>query len=215
MELFRGLPPDDLDALADAFQCGWVAPGRVVIEQGAQDTDFCVLVAGALLGTTIAPDGRQIGCLPIRAGDFFGQLSALDGLPRSMNVAATAPALVARLPGAVFRHWLEVGPGVAVALSMALCAHARMLDARVFTLGAHDVATRLRHLLCDLAREAGAFRSGGTIQPAPTHEVLASHVCANRESVSRELARLARAGTIETGRRKIVIRDVAALCRGL
>jgi CRP-like cAMP-binding protein len=91
----------------------------------------------------------------------------------------------------------------------------RRLTERIFALVAHDVDKRVRALLSRLAQRAGQLKPGGVLSPAPTHHAMAAYVGANREAVSRVIARLAADGVIETGRRRIAFRDIDALLRGL
>lgn len=215
VSLFAGLDAEALDTLAGEFQITHAMAGRMVIEQGATDRDLYLLIEGALAGSAMTEDGRQIGFVNIRQGSYFGELAALDGLPRSITVTATTACTLGRLPVSVFRAWIDRAPMIAANLAIDLSERNRMLNERIFGLIAHDVGTRLRLLLCQLAQEAGELRSEGTLSPAPTHEAMASFVGANREAVSRVISRLGREGVIEKGRQKIVIKDVTALLQGL
>ena len=177
---------------------------------GAQN----VLVAGALVGSLVTEDGRQIGFTNIRERAYFGEMSALDGQPRSITVTATVPCTLARLPVAAFRRWIDAHPSIAVNLAIDLSERNRELNQRVFGLIAHDVETRVRLLLCQIAQGAGQLKAGGVVSPAPTHEAMASFVGANREAVSRAISRFAKAGMLERSRQRIVVRDVRALEHG-
>ena len=91
----------------------------------------------------------------------------------------------------------------------------RLMTERIFGLVVHNVDQRLRVLLSRLAQANGQLRRGGVLYPAPTHDALASYVGANREAVSRVLARLSAEGIIGTGRRRITFLDIEALLAGL
>jgi CRP-like cAMP-binding protein len=213
--LFAELPAEARAKLAADFQVFEVDEGRMVIEQGGTDRELYVLVSGALVGSLVTEDGRQIGFTNIREHAYFGEMSALDGRPRSITVTATVPCTLARLPVAAFRRWIEAHPSIAVNLAIDLSERNRELNQRVFGLIAHDVGTRVRLLLCQIAQEAGELKAGGVVSPAPTHEAMASFVGANREAVSRVISRLGREGLIEKGRQRIVIKDLPGLLDGL
>ena len=91
----------------------------------------------------------------------------------------------------------------------------RRLNDRIFELVVHDVETRVKLLLVRLAMEADELHDGGLLDPAPTHSDIASHVGANREAVSRVLARLTKTGIIESGRKRITLNSVDDLVEGL
>jgi CRP-like cAMP-binding protein len=73
----------------------------------------------------------------------------------------------------------------------------------------------VRLLLMRLAQEREQLKPGGEIKPAPTHEAMAAFVGANREAVSRVIARLGKGGVITAKRQKVTIENVAGLLEGI
>lgn len=99
-------------------------------------------------------------------------------------------------------------------LALDLASRNRLLTERVFGLVVHDAETRLRLYLSRLAQDQGQLRTGGVLEPAPTRDDMARYVGVNREAVSRMIARLTRAGVIDSARRRIVIRQPTQLVQG-
>jgi CRP/FNR family cyclic AMP-dependent transcriptional regulator len=215
ISLFRGLDvnlPVRLAAETTAFK---VQAGEIVVEQGDHSTDVYFVLSGGLIGVLLSEAGKEITFTDINAGSYFGELSALDGRPRSLTIAAATPSLLARVSAVSFQSWLEHVPGIARNLAIDLADRNRVLTERIYGLVVHDVRDRVRLLLSGVARSRGQLFHDGILFPAPTHEAIAAHVGANREAVSRVIARLSREGVIAASRQKIVVRNITALTDGL
>jgi CRP-like cAMP-binding protein len=102
-------------------------------------------------------------------------------------------------------------PQLAINLATDLGTRLRRMNDRVFGLVVHNVETRVRVRLMQLAQEQEQLVNGGVITNAPTHEVISNFIGANREAVSRVIAKLNRDGVIMSKRGVITINDVDAL----
>lgn len=215
MPLFSGVPEDSLRRLAGDFQQFSVAEGRIIVEQGEDSRDFYLVLSGGVIGLLITEGGRQVSFTEMGAGRYFGELAALDGSPRSITVSASEPSRIARLSNEAFQDWLNREPCILRNIAIDLAARTRVLNERIIGLIVHDVETRVRMLLVRLAQEREQLIPEGMIQPAPTHEQMATYVGANREAVSRVVARLSKAGVITSKRQKVTIHRVGELLEGL
>jgi CRP-like cAMP-binding protein len=213
--LFHDLAPGELKQLVPGVAPMRVLKGQTVIERGDTSTDvFCVL-AGRLVGVLVSAQGKEVAFAEFRKSAHFGELAALDLGPRSLTVTAAEESLVGRISGSQFAEWTRLFPRIAQNLLTSLAARNRALNDRIFELVVHDVETRVRLLLVRLAIEADQLHAGGLLDPAPTHNEIAAHVGANREAVSRVLARLAKSGVIASGRKKIALARPDDLVAGL
>lgn len=215
MPLFQGVSAENLAMIAKDFQEVRVAEGRIVVEQGEASRDFYVVLEGGLIGLLITEGGRQVSFTEIGSGQYFGELSALDGSPRSITVSASEPSKLGRLGVEAFQKWLELEPRILRNLAVDLARRTRTMNDRIIGLIVHDVETRVRMLLVRLAQEREQLIPDGVIQPAPTHEAMATFVGANREAVSRVVARLNKNGIITAKRQKVVIKQVNRLLEGI
>lgn len=213
--LLQPLPRETRAALWADVRDVRFSRGEIVIEQGDTGEDVYFLLSGALVGVLLSEEGKEIAFSDFRPGAFFGELAALDSGTRSITISAVEPSVLGRLSGAAFRGWLHRSPELAMALARELGRRQRLMIEKVYALVVHDVDKRVRLALTRLAQSAGQFENGGTLSPAPTHSAIAAHVGANREAVTRVVARLARAGVLETGRQRITFRDIDALTEGL
>ena len=211
--LLAGLPAERLDALAR--ECAWrtCAPEQQIISREADDRDLYLIVSGRVRVTTYSAGGRQVTFRDIGAGDYFGEVAAIDGEPRSADVVALESTLVASMPAAVFWRLLREEPAVAERMLLRLAHLMRGLSERVIDLSTLGVQNRIHAELLRLAREAGATGNSARIDPAPKHTEIASRVSTYREQVTRELSALARAGILVKDRGALVVRDIKGLER--
>jgi CRP-like cAMP-binding protein len=211
--LLVGLSAERLDALAR--ECAWrtCAPEQQIISREADDRDLYLIVAGRVRVTTYSAGGRQVTFRDIGAGEYFGEVAAIDGERRSADVVALESTLVASMPAAVFWRLLREETAVAERILLRLARLVRGLSERVIDLSTLGVQNRIHGELLRLAREAGAAGNTARIDPAPKHAEIASRVSTYREQVTRELSALVKLGILERGDHALVIRDVAALER--
>ena len=211
IDLLQGLPPERLDAIARL--CTWrnYEPGRHIVSREAQDRDLHLLVAGSARVTTYSAAGREVSFRDLAAGACFGEMAALDELPRSADVVALSATLVAALPPAAFRALLREEWLVAERVLMRLAGLVRLLTDRVVDVSTLSVQNRIHAELLRLARAAGVAANRARIVPAPKHAAIASQVSTYREQVARELSALAKAGILAKDGGALLVCDVRSL----
>ncbi len=213
IELFDGLGGPDLDALAR--QCRWrrYAAHQCIISHQDETDDVYFIVHGQVRVTVFSSSGKEIAFRDLPSGKSFGELSAIDGAPRSATVIALNDTVLASMSAEAFRRVLSDYPDVAAKTLHYLASLVRKLSDRVFEFSALAVRNRIHAELLRLARDQGVEENKAVISPAPTHADIASRVSTHREAVTRELSALARDGRIERRDRSIVVNDVAWLAQ--
>ena len=153
--LLEGLSAARLDALA--LQCHWrhVGAGQPVLARQADRGDVFFLAAGRVRVTTYGSNGRQVTFRDLQAGDYFGELAALDGLQRSVDIVTLEDSVLAGLERPHFLQLLDDEPRVARRVMQRLASLVRQLSERVVELSTLAVQNRLHGELLRLAREAG------------------------------------------------------------
>ena len=155
--------------------------------------------------------GRAISYATLKHGDVFGELSAIDGLPRSAWVWTVTPCRVATLPGPNFRDLVTGRPPVALALLKKLTSVIRMADERIADLGLLSVDQRVCIELMRMAEPDAATQGLGqrglVVENLPTHASLASTVGASRETISRVFGQLRQQNIIHREGKTLYIRD--------
>lgn len=207
IRLFADLPDDALGDIAR--RCGWreYAPGEQILDHLDPSRDVFLIAKGSVRVVNHALSGKEVSYREIDAGEIFGEFAAIDGQPRSASVVALSDCLVAALSERDFWAAIKAHPALADALLKHLTRLVRLYSERVQLIATLPVALRVQVELLKLAR--GGRREGAvaTIEPAPTHEELASRIGTHREAVTRELAALRREGILRPGRRRLIVAD--------
>jgi CRP-like cAMP-binding protein len=210
LALFRSLDPAAIRRLDQA--CAWqrARAGQSVLDYQAGGTDLFFILHGHVRVMMINGPGTVI-LRDIRDGEFFGELAAIDGQPRSTAIIAVTETVLARMSARVFREVVHAHSDVCDQVLALLASQVRMLANRVNEQSTLNVQQRIYAELVRLARPAAKGEPASVISPPPTHAELASRVSARREAVTRELNALERVRLIERRRGAIVLLDPARL----
>jgi CRP-like cAMP-binding protein len=209
---FSTLAEEDLAAVADVTVPRTFGPGQFVVREG--DTgDTCYLVrAGHFRAVREHSDGRTITLATFGPGDIFGELAMFDTERRSATVEALEDSEVGAILGADMRRLLTAHPDIAVKLLGALSRRLRETNERLTRQSFQTVQSRVASVLAELvaaARSEGAAEADVLIRA--TQADLAQLAGSSRESASRFLAVLERAGVITQGRGRLTVHDPARL----
>ena len=109
--LFKGIDADGLAKLAALATSVDFPAGHVIARQGEIGTGFFVIVSG---GVRVVRDGNVVARLG--PGEFFGELSVLDRMPRNATVAADAPTSCLALASWDFENVLLAEPALTLAI---------------------------------------------------------------------------------------------------
>lgn len=213
IEIFASVPPGELETLSRRFRWRRYAADQQIISHLDVSTDVFLVIEGMVRVIVYSPAGKEVTFRDIAAGEYFGELAAIDGLPRSATVAALTNSLVASLSAETFWEILRCYPGVATSVMKRLASSVRALTERVFEFSALAVRNRVHAELLRLARDHMVGDNAAIIRPAPTHAELASRISTHREAVTRELNQLSREGLVERQAGALAIHDVERLAR--
>lgn len=194
--LFGSLDPASIAALDS--QCLWrrYRAGEWIIDYQDDSVDLFIVAQGHVRVQIKMISGKEVLLRDIRDGEYFGELAAIDGKPRSAGIAAVTDSVLARMSPAVFRKTIHAWPDVCDQLLALLASQVRMLANRVNEFSALDVRHRLYAELLRIARPGKTAGDELVISPPPTHAELAARVSSHREAITRELSKLARAGLL-------------------
>lgn len=182
--------------------------GETLFHEGDPSNSVYACRAGRLKVIVTTPSGSELVLGWKEPGDGFGELSAIDGAPRSARVVAAVDSELAVLGRADFLDALRRTPDLAVALLVELSDHLRRANARMTTRHSERIPVRVGQRLVELA--AQVRRHGdvhGPVELTITQDDLAGWIGATRESTARALGELRRQGLVETGRGRIVVSD--------
>ena len=213
IEIFRDLPRAENDRLAKRFRWTRYGAGEQIISHLDRSTDVFLVLQGEVRVVIYSLAGREVTFRDIKAGHYFGELAAIDGLPRSASILALSDSMIASMSADVFWGVLRDYPETAARLLKDLTGSVRALTERVFEFSTLAVNNRIHAELLRLARDHMTAENIAVIQPAPTHAEIASRISTHREAVTRELGRLSRAGIVVRRSGAFVVEDVERLNR--
>ena len=206
VSLFESLAEHELEALSDlAFTRTFGKDSVIILAEEEGDTLF-ILKTGQVKVSIVSEEGREVILSLLGPGSVFGELSLLDGKPRSANVVATEEADLLMLRRSDFVQLIYKTPQIATALLAELASRLRKTDRQIEGLALLDVTSRISETLLQLANEQGIETADGVvIESRPTHRELANMSGTTRETVSRVIKRLEGQGYIKCNGRKITI----------
>lgn len=210
--LFADLEQGELERFSRVAVPRSFPAGTRVFHEG-DHSDACYIVrSGSFRVTREHPDGRAITLATLGPGDIFGELAMLDREVRSASVEALADGELLALPGGEVRALLSRHPEIAAKLVAALVRRLRAANERISRQSFQTVPSRVAGVLSQLvAEESAGAREGGEVTIRMNQADLAQLAGTSRESVSRFLADLERAGVVRPGRGRVTVLAPAKL----
>jgi CRP-like cAMP-binding protein len=203
--LFDELSPAELARVASVTVPRSFPKGVRVFHEG-DSSDACYVVrSGDLRVTRQHPDGRAIALATLGPGDIFGELAMFDGGTRSASIETLSECELLALPAADMRRVVSEHASIATKLIVALTRRLRETNERVTRQSFQTVPSRVAGVLLQLIAEEAApeGRTGVTVRMNQAD--LAQLAGTSRESVSRFLATLERAGVVTVGRGRVTV----------
>jgi CRP/FNR family transcriptional regulator len=203
--LFSDLEGEELERFSRvAVPRAFPAATRVFHE--GDHSDACYIVrTGSFRVTREHSDGRAITLATLGPGDIFGELAMLDGEVRSASVESLEDSELLALPANEVRALLARHPEITVKLVAALVRRLRTANERISRQSFQTVPSRVAGVLTQLVAEEGPTREGGEVTIRMNQADLAQLAGTSRESVSRFLADLERAGVVRPGRGRVTV----------
>src|SRR5256886_3393745 len=209
--VFSTLERADLERIAQLARPRRVAPGEVVFREG-DASDTCYIVReGRAIAVRTHRGGRTITLARFGPGDIFGELALFEDERRSATVEALEPTSVVGVLGPDMRRLLNEHAEMSARLVIALGRRLRETNERLARQSFQTVQSRVAVVLSQLVDQEQAAGAAGDVLVTATQSDLAQLAGSSRESASRFLAVLERAGVISQGRGRLVVHDPEAL----
>jgi CRP/FNR family transcriptional regulator, cyclic AMP receptor protein len=193
---FATLPPALADAVLAAGRAQKLAAGEVLFRQGDAPGDWHAVCILAVL----------------EPGNWFGEISLLDAGPRVHDATAVGATAVFAVPAEAFARFMQ-DPVFATALARLMAGRLRMLFGMLEDATLRPTRARLARRLALLARGDATLASEPRQRLPVSQEALAMMLGLTRQTLSKELGELARAGALKLGYRSIDIVDAGLLDR--
>ena len=210
--LFRGLSAEETEAVAKSTTSRRFGRGSAIILAEQQGDAFFIIQKGRVKVSVSREGGREVILSLLGVGQVFGELSLLDGKPRSADVTATEATELIMLRRPDFLRLITEKPSIVIGLLTELASRLRKVDYKIAGLALLDVTNRVSKTLLQLANEGGEQEEHGVLlKNRPTHQQLAQMSGTTRETVTRVLRQLEEQGYIECRGRNIVILSDATI----
>jgi CRP/FNR family transcriptional regulator, cyclic AMP receptor protein len=211
-EVFSDLEPRELEAVAQVAVPRRWERGEIIFREGDEGDTCYLLRSGAVVLTREHQDGRMVALAELRAGALFGELAMFRGETRSATAEAVEAASAVALLARDVQRLVRRNPDLALKLLAALAERVSRTNERLLQQSFQTVAGRVASALLaqTVARQAEGAPASDVLIRATQAEI-ANLAGTSRESASRFLATLERAGVVTLGRGKVTVHDPGRL----
>jgi len=189
--LFSSLKDEEIEAIYKLSVTKKCPKDAIILLEDEEGDTLFVILKGKVKVTTFSESGKEVIFSILNEGDFFGDMSLLDGKPRSATVISIEESELRLIRRNDFNKLIETHPGIALRVLEELTSRLRKADERIESLALLDVTGRVAGILLQLADERGKKSERSIlIKSRPTHQELANMVGTTRETVTRVLKQL-------------------------
>jgi CRP/FNR family transcriptional regulator, cyclic AMP receptor protein len=211
--LFSTLTDDEFSQLAHIFVLRAYRKGQIIFLEEETGSYMYLVLSGKVKVSKAGTGGKETILAIHRTGDFFGEMSLLDGKTAPATVSAMEDSKIISVSGSDFHKYLLHNEKVMLQIINVLCARLRQVW-QTQSLSSSTADARIRMGIYQLAKRHGIRDAHGTIIDLKiTHQELAEMVGTSRETVTRVLARLKDQGILEIDQRRMTLLDADALLR--
>ena len=208
VSIFWDLNEDELGHIADKMVAKHFENGNYIFLEDSEGEQCFFVLEGSVKVTRLSKDGREVILAMLNEGDFFGEMSLLDGESRSANVIALEKTKVLTLDRNDFIAVVNDYPQIAVQLLKELARRLRKSDRQIASLSLSDAEKRIALCIIRFADEQGVIQNGKvSIPKTPIQQDIANMAGTSRETVSRALGLLEKEDLIERNGRELMILD--------
>ncbi len=204
--LLRNVSDDVLEQVSRAIRYRRFGKRDLVVHKGDAGSSLLMLMSGRLQVIALSEDGREVGLNFVESGDYFGELSIIDGGPRSASIIATTECVVGFLGKADAQALFYRNPAVGEALMQRLCRTIRQASSYRSMLGLSRAYARVYSVLeSSMKKEADSGLM--TIDNLPSQQAIAIMANVSRETVSRAIGSLVTNVVVQRDRRRLMVID--------
>jgi CRP-like cAMP-binding protein len=210
--LFADMPRKRLLSALENCKCLRLPAKKEVYRRGEAGSEMCIILSGGVKVSILSADGKEIIFDLLSEGDFFGELSLLDGKPRTATVTTLTPSVLVILERDFFMPFLESHPASAIRLLHLLARRLRAMDAFLAEVLFLDSETRLAKRVVALQNIYGKTIGDAIhIDLKVSQQDIANLVGITRERVNKHLKKWERAEIISLQQGRLLILDLPQL----
>ena len=206
VDIFSGLSPELTEQLVRSLNSISLKKNTLIFGKGSEGDGLYIIRSGQVKVVLQNEEGKEIILATFQPGDFFGEMSLLDGRPRSANVFTTQNTqLLVLSRQSLFQH-IEQYPTTGLKILTEMSSRLRRADEVIGNLVMLDAYGRVARVLIDLSEQQGEMTDEGIlIKNRPTQQDMASMIGTTRETVSRILSDFQKRGLLSTEGKTILL----------
>ncbi len=185
VDLFANVSEDELKTLEKISLVRKYPKNMILFMEGDESTHLYIIKQGKVSVSVADDEGRQVILNYMKEGEYFGELSIIDGHPRSATITTVTSCEFIVISRSSFQELLKTSPDFALLIMTALSRRVRDLTESVKDLALLDVYGRVSNVLDKLSDDSGRIEN-----PKVTHQDIANMVGSSREMVSRIMKQL-------------------------
>ena len=208
VSLFWDLTEKELGYISEKMVLRHYEAGQMILLEASEGEQCFFVTEGSVKITRLSKEGREVILAILNDGDFFGEMSLLDGESRSANVIALDDTKVLTLNRNDFLLVIKEYPQIAIQLLKEMALRLRKSDRQITSLSLSDAEKRIALCILRIAEEQGVIQKGHvSIPKAPIQQDIANMSGTSRETVSRALKLLEKEGFIQRNGRELLINN--------
>lgn len=211
IRLLAGLSPDVIEEVNKQCRWKWYDANEQIIDRQADSNEVYFIVSGRVRIVIYTVGGKEITLDDFTDGAQFGEIAAIDGLPRSASVMAIDRSLLAAMPQSRFMTLLTGHPIVAERVLKTMAHIIRISNERIMDLSTLGAANRVHAEILRQAKANMVDDNQAFITPMPIHSDIGSRISSTRETVARVMNDLARKGYLERAKNGLKVYNVPEL----
>lgn len=207
VSLLKGLDETTIKRLEEISGWYWYPEGEVIFDRTDPGSEVYLIVEGSVRIVGHAKSGQEVAFVDLHSGQYFGELSAIDGQARSATLYTLEDSVVAMVPADAFMEFLEANPDVSLRLMRFLVSTVRTLNSRVVGLSSTTVIQRVMSELLQMAEPDPSNPNEWIINHMPHHREVAVWVGTTPETVAEAIGQLFKEKVAKRQYKKLHILD--------
>ena len=204
--IFSSLEEGELRKIANLSSLHKYKKDNIILMEAETGNSLFIINKGSVKISRVSEEGKEVILAILKEGDFFGEMSLLNGKTRSANVTAIENSELLMLRREDFYNLLNSHPELSVTLLKELAKRIRMSDTQIKSLSLLDAVGRVASTILQIVETGGTIEDGKmTIKKLPSQQDLANMAGTSRETVSRAFNLFIKEGYIVKEGNKIII----------
>jgi len=206
--IFSCLLPEEKSRLSQIIKERHYKRNAIILMEDDSKNFMYIIFSGKIKVVRVNQDGKEQILVIRKRGDFFGELTLLDGKSQPATIVAMDDTTVGLISKSDFDEYFMKDISVLKEIVAMLCERLRESWVMLRLLSLPDAETRVRAVLAHISSIYGIRDARGMMIPFKlTHKEIADFAALTRETVSRLMGRLVQSGEIEViGTRTIILK---------